>query len=121
MTRPGRELMLLFTLALALEVWVWGFEPLLCLSTCSRVGVPFVGGFWGPCWPCDEPMSRVAGGMAALCCCCCCLFFFPKRNDMAAVDWRRREDQKRQPGPQFSIRRAHAVWLEQGDGLVCGK
>lgn len=78
---PCNELRLLFTLLLpGVEVCVP--DPLLCLSAASRGPVPFgaeaceVGG-----GPCDDPISRVAGGRAPL---CCCLFFFPKRNDMAA-------------------------------------
>jgi hypothetical protein len=103
------ELKLLLALVLpGVEFWVAG--PLLCLSDeGSRALVPLGAGICEPAGgvgPCDEPISRVAGGRAAP---CCCLFFFPKRNDMATGMRRGRRQGGAQRAPR-RIRYAMRAW-----------
>lgn len=72
-----RELNELFTLVPGVGVWDGG--PPRGFSS-SREPVPLTAGGGWP-GPCDEVISRVAGGSVFD----CCLLFLPKRKDMAAA------------------------------------
>jgi hypothetical protein len=74
------ELSELFTLVPGVDVCPG--NPVRVFSG-SRPPAPFAVGIWEP-GPCDDEISRDAGGSAPP---CCCLLFLPNRNDIAAAGW----------------------------------
>ena len=79
-SRPCSELSELFTLPLGVDVFVCGWGPGRALSFSRGGPLSDAGCAPGAPGPCDDVISRVAGGSALP---CGCLLFLPNRNDMA--------------------------------------